>query len=154
TYMSPKDVRDDFRALLDDNNIQVVYEHRVGDVKKADGRITTVWFDLAPPDSTGRPAPRAEKENNIAVHAKMFIDASYEGDLMAKADVGYRTGRESADEYGESLAGVRPPIHTILIDPYREPGNEASGLLPLVVADHGKPVGSADEYTQAYNFRF
>lgn len=153
-YMSPKDLQDDFKLLLANHGIDVIYGHRVADVTNKEGRIETVWFDLAPPDSTGRPAFEAVKGKNMAVTADVFIDASYEGDLMAKAGVGYRTGRESADKYDESLAGVRPPVHAIPIDPYREPGNENSGLLPLVIADHGKPVGAADEYTQAYNFRF
>ncbi|WP_177195245.1 FAD-dependent oxidoreductase [Parapedobacter indicus] len=154
SYMSPKVLQDDFRKLLTAHQIPIVYEHRVSEVEKDAARINRVWFDLAPPDSTGCPIPTPTQKRNLLVRAKIFIDASYEGDLMAEAGVSYRTGRESSDAFGESLAGVRPPIHLAPIDPYKIPGDETSGLLPLVVADHGKPVGSADPYTQAYNFRF
>jgi hypothetical protein len=84
------------------------------------------------------------------VEAAVFIDASYEGDLMALAGVPYRTGRESQDAFGEDLAGVRPVTNWTPIDPYDSKG----GLLPLVEEDHGRPVGAADDYTQAYNYRF
>lgn len=154
SYMSPKVLQDDFKKLLAAHQIPIVYEHRISVVEKEAARINRVWFDLAPPDSTGCPIPNPTQKRDLVVRAKIFIDASYEGDLMAKAGIGYRTGRESSDAFGESLAGVRPPIHLALIDPYKHPGDETSGLLPLVIADHGKPVGSADPYTQAYNFRF
>lgn len=152
--MSPKTLREDFKKLLEESGVEVVYEHRVSEVKTNNGKIEEVSFDLASPDHTGVPAATATKKNNLLVRAKLFIDASYEGDLMAEAGVEFRTGRESAQEFGESLAGVRPAIHAIPIDPYVIPGNESSGLLSLVVEDHEKEVGSADEYTQAYNFRF
>lgn len=154
TYMSPKQLREDFQNLLEEHGIELIYEHRVSSVEKRNGVIEAAYFDLAPPDSTGLPTLTAEKKRNLAVKAKIFIDASYEGDLMAASGVTYRTGREPESEFNESLAGVRPPIHVIPIDPYVVPGDESSGLLPLVVADHQKPIGSGDEYTQAYNFRF
>jgi hypothetical protein len=90
----------------------------------------------------------------LEVKSRIFIDASYEGDLMARAGVSFRTGRESILDYGETLAGVRPLDHYTPIDPFVEPGNPGSGLLKWVEPDHGKPVGSGDRYTQAYNFRF
>ena len=70
------------------------------------------------------------------------------------AGVKYAIGREPADKFNEKPAGVGEPTNWRPIDPYREPGNPASGLLPLVEADHGKPKGAGDDYTQAYNFRF
>lgn len=88
-----------------------------------------------------------------------FIDASYEGDLMAAAGVSYRVGRESATEYGERWAGVRtearhhkhffPPD----IDPYVVKGNPASGLLPRISADPPGEEGEGDDRIQAYCFR-
>lgn len=154
SYMSPKALREDFKKLLEEHNIEVIYEHRVSSVEKNGTQIVNAWFDLAPPDSTGCPTATAAIEQHVSVQAKIFIDASYDGDLMAMADISYLTGRESVTAFGESLAGVRQPIHITPIDPYQVAGDKNSGLLPLVVADHGKPLGSADEYTQAYNFRF
>ena len=89
---------------------------------------------------------------------KMFIDATYEGDLMAVAEVSYTTGRESNEKYDESLNGVQPDemvYHRFIknISPYIVPGDPSSGLLPHV---HGGPrgeKGSGDERVQAYCYR-
>ncbi|MFC3199826.1 FAD-dependent oxidoreductase [Parapedobacter deserti] len=154
TYMSPKVIQEDFKQLLADHKVTVVYEHRVAEVEKHSGKIERIWLDFAPPDATGCPIPLPQAKRSLAVNAKQFIDASYEGDLMAATGVSYRTGRESVAEFSESLAGVRPPAHIIPIDPYRIKGDKNSGLLPWVDADHKKEIGSADRYTQAYNYRF
>ncbi len=92
-------------------------------------------------------------EQGGVFEGKIFADCSYEGDLMAQAGVSYTWGREGADEYGESLAGVRgrTPKHqfTVDVDPY----DSAGKLLPHVHGKlEGKP-GSADKKVQAYNFR-
>jgi hypothetical protein len=91
--------------------------------------------------------------------ARVFIDATYEGDLMAAAGVSYHVGRESSDTYGESLNGVQAGVHHHLhyfrnkIDPYREPGNPASGLLPRISPDPVGEQGSGDHRVQAYCYR-
>ncbi|KAF4454250.1 hypothetical protein F53441_3250 [Fusarium austroafricanum] len=90
---------------------------------------------------------------------KMFIDASYEGDLMEAAGITYRTGRESIEDYGESNAGFRPGGTDGLskVDPYKKKGNKSSGLLEGVgreVKDAVSIKGKGDEYRlQSYNFR-
>lgn len=90
--------------------------------------------------------------------ARMFIDATYEGDLMAAAGVTYRVGREANAEYGETLNGVQTAnaIHhqfEHFVDPYVVPGDPASGLLPRI-HDGGPGVeGEADTRLQAYNYR-
>ena len=69
------------------------------------------------------------------VRGRMFIDATYEGDLMALAGVSYHVGREANETYGETLNGVQTK-HAIFhqfvksVDPYLKPGDPASGLLP------------------------
>jgi hypothetical protein len=87
----------------------------------------------------------------------MFIDATYEGDLMAKAGVSYTVGREANARYHETLNGVRAktPQHQfrVPVDPYVKPGDPSSGLLPLVQADEGAQPGQGDGCVQAYNFR-
>ncbi|MCD7107725.1 FAD-dependent oxidoreductase [Rhizobium sp. DKSPLA3] len=91
--------------------------------------------------------------------ATVFIDASYEGDLMFKAAVDTMVGRESRKKYGESAAGVqrlaRPLVANkqILVDPYVIPGNSQSGLLPGVIGVGQKPLGSADTSMMAFNYR-
>lgn len=85
--------------------------------------------------------------------AKEFIDASYEGDLMAQSGVSYTWGRESSGTYGESLAGVFVNSVVYRCDPYVIPGNSASGLLPLIQSGTPAVAGTGDNKMQTYNFR-
>ncbi|WP_129714921.1 FAD-dependent oxidoreductase [Pedobacter sp. SYP-B3415] len=91
--------------------------------------------------------------------AKMFIDATYEGDLMASAGVGYHIGREANTEYGEQWNGVQTGVFQhghhfkTKISPYRTEGDANSGLLPGVSAEKPAPNGSTDRKLQAYCFR-
>ena len=89
---------------------------------------------------------------------RMFMDATYEGDLMAAAGVSYTTGREANSQYGETLNGVqteraRSHQFTNHVDPYVVPGDPSSGLLPRVHDDGPGQEGQADRKIQAYNFR-
>jgi len=152
--LSPDSIRIDFQKLLDQHGIRVIFDHRIAGCEMRDATITAATFDLAPFDELGCPAPEATTRDALHVAAKVFIDASYEGDLMARAGVSYRVGREAESEFNEPHAGVQPPMEITPIDPFVEPGNVESGLLKWVEHDHGKPVGSADGYTQAYNYRY
>ena len=93
---------------------------------------------------------------------KMFIDATYEGDLMAAAGVSTTVGREATGTYGEKWNGVQTGVlhhgHNFAatkkaVDPYVVPGNPASGLLPRVSKDDPGQYGAADKKVQAYCFR-
>ena len=89
---------------------------------------------------------------------KIFIDATYEGDLMATAGISYTIGRESNQTYGETLNGVQKANavkHQFKFDvsPYKIPGDPASGLLPNVHGDDPGTDGEADKRLQAYNYR-
>lgn len=87
-------------------------------------------------------------ENGLRIRAKVFIDASYEGDLMAQAGVSYVTGRESVDKYGETLAGIRN--HGMIKgSAYLEDGN----LIPKVAPALYGEFGEGDNRTQAYCYR-
>lgn len=86
-------------------------------------------------------------------HAREFIDATYEGDLMAQSGVSYTWGRESSSTYGESLAGVFVNSVQYPCDPYVIPGNSASGLLPLIQTNAPGTAGQGDQRVQCYNFR-
>lgn len=99
-----------------------------------------------------------ESKNGRRFEGAMFIDATYEGDLMAEAGVSFATGREANGQYGETLNGVQlrnTTNHqfTLDIDPYRVPGDPASGLVPRISGDKAGPHGSADKKIQAYTFR-
>jgi hypothetical protein len=92
-------------------------------------------------------------EDGATYKARMFSDSTYEGDLMAQAGVEYTWGRESAAQYGESLAGVREhtPLHQFL-DQVR--ARDANGKLLPEISDGPKgEKGSADRKVQSYNFR-
>lgn len=93
---------------------------------------------------------------------RMFIDATYEGDLMAAAGVDYHVGRESMQQYGEQWAGVQTGVlhhrhhFGVLktgISPYVVPGDPSSGVLPRVSTEPPGEYGSADKKVQAYCFR-
>lgn len=152
-YNDPQ-YREVFRGLVKKYRIQVIYEHRLASVQKEGTSIRSIVLDHAPPDAVGCPAAAATKTNAMTISAKVFIDCSYEGDLMAKAGVSYTWGRESRDEYGESLAGVRPNLAVYDIDPYVTPGEPKSGLLPFVQDMKPQPEGSADRLTMGYGFRW
>jgi hypothetical protein len=97
--------------------------------------------------------------NGSSYKGKMFIDATYEGDLMAAAGVSYTVGRESNDIYGEQWNGVQTGVfqhrHYFMqpVDPYKIPGNPASGLLPEISAEPPGLKGTGDKKLQAYCFR-
>lgn len=92
-------------------------------------------------------------EDGTAWKGKVFVDATYEGDLMAAAGVSYTWGRESIAKYGESLAGVRAetPMHQFKfkLSAYGPDGK----LLPEISAGPLAPPGSADHEVQSCNFR-
>lgn len=94
--------------------------------------------------------------------AKMFIDATYEGDLMAAAGVDFHVGRESTRTYGEKWNGVQTGVlhhrHHFgavktPISPYVVPGDPKSGILPRISAEPPGNYGDGDKKVQAYCFR-
>ncbi|MBX2815474.1 MAG: FAD-dependent oxidoreductase [Saprospiraceae bacterium] len=108
--------------------------------------------------------------NGIIYRGHHFIDATYEGDLMAAAGVSYRIGREANREWKETLNGVHVklkdttisglPAHNAMnhnfvdgVDPYLVPGDPTSGLLPYINADGPGEPGAGDHHLQAYCFR-
>jgi hypothetical protein len=93
---------------------------------------------------------------------KMFIDATYEGDLMAAAGVDYHVGREATSVYGEQWNGIQTGIlhhkhhFGVLkekISPYVVPGDPKSGVLPRVSAEPPGEYGQGDKRVQAYCYR-
>ena len=90
---------------------------------------------------------------------KVFIDATYEGDLMAAAGVKYTIGRESASTYNEKWNGVQAGVYhhghyfKDKIDPYKIPGDPKSGLLPRISPEPVAENGTGDKKIQAYCYR-
>lgn len=127
-----------FEDMLREAGVTVLKKHRLREktgVKKDGTRIAEITM-----------------ENGAQFQAKVFADATYEGDLMAQAGVSYTWGREGIDQFGESLAGVRTdtPMHQFTVKiPARENGELLPEISPRPLAKHG----SADKAVQAYNFR-
>lgn len=151
---TPPAIRADYEAWLKEEGIPVLRQHRVAKVDKEDTKVTHLHLEFSPPDEFGIPPAKGTPAPDKTIQAKVFIDASYEGDLMAASGVKYATGREPSSAFHEKPAGVGPPTNWKPISPYVIPGDPKSGLLPLVDADHGKALGEGDDYTQAYNYRF
>lgn len=93
---------------------------------------------------------------------RMFIDATYEGDLLASAGVDFTVGRESRAQYGEEWNGIQTGVlhhghHFGAVDqpisPYWIPGDPSSGLLPRISPDPPGEYGEADHRVQAYCYR-
>lgn len=133
--------------------IRVITDHRLSSVQKSGSTIREAMFEFAPPDEDGIPLPQRKTDNMTKVKAKIFIDASYEGDLLAQSGVSYRVGKEGRKEYGESLAGVVISKKYPGVDPYVEKGNPESGLLSCIHPDPLGKEGDPSRFFMAYNFK-
>jgi hypothetical protein len=143
-----------FREMIEESGVEVLYGERIvrgGGVEK---ELRNIRNTLSARIS------RMRLESGKVVKAKMFIDASYEGDLMAEAGVSWRKDREGEIEYGEApLAGVlgpevvQPQQFDVFVDPYLEAGNPESGLLKGIQEGSLAEEGTGDDKLQAYCFR-
>ncbi len=132
-------------------------------VKEHDIKVVrNQWLDRTPGRGVvldGKRIGQIRTESGLVVKGKMFIDATYEGDLMAVAGVPYAVGREANAEYQETWNGIQ--VGTLHhkhwfknpVDPYVKPGDPASGLLPRISADPPGIKGEADKRIQAYCYR-
>ncbi len=145
-----------YKKMIDAEKIDLVYEEKLdrkNGVIKIGKRITEIRM------LSGK-----------SYKGKMFIDCTYEGDLMAAAGVSYTVGRESNKEYGETLNGVQANDYSITlrgtvsrnsshhnfidgVDPYIVKGDPSSGLLPFIVKGRPGIDGRGDKGIQAYCFR-
>jgi hypothetical protein len=137
-----------FEDLVREHGIEVhrgEWLNRTGGVRKNGARIAAITT------LSGR-----------SYAGRMFVDATYEGDLMAAAGVRYAVGREAQSTYGEKWNGVQTGVlhhrhhFGVLsagISPYVVPGDPKSGLLPRVSAEPPGDYGQADKRIQAYCYR-
>jgi hypothetical protein len=128
-----------FRDWLDEAGIQVVFDARLDRVVKDGRRITQLVT-----------------EHGQAFGARVFVDASYEGDVLPRAEVSYAIGREAITQYGERWAGRRPILpgqhnFSVAVSPFRN-GTDGE-LLPLIHRRPMVPEGEADGGVQSYCFR-
>ncbi|WP_282180346.1 FAD-dependent oxidoreductase [Maribacter stanieri] len=135
-----------FEDFIRENNITIHRDKwldREKGVKVANGKITSI----------------AMLDGTI-YKAKIFIDATYEGDLMAAAGVNYHVGREANSVYNEQWNGVQKGVYhhshnfqELNISPYIIPGDSTSGVLPRIATGRIGENGSGDNGVQAYNYR-
>ena len=141
---SPSAAEKLYREMLKEAGVEVLLRRCLVSVEKEGEQIVSMTMD------TGE-----------TVQAKVFVDATYEGDLFAAAGVSYYVGREPSATYGESLGGQWQMLSyrdvyqfcRLPISPYVEPGNSDSGLLPEISAEPAGKPGEGDFRVQAYNFR-
>lgn len=136
-----------FHQYIQAAKVEVWYNAALYQVKKQQGYITEI-------EVNDPLAPNPQKAKKI--QAKMFIDCTYEGDLLAKAGVSYFVGREANSIYNETYNGVQlREKHQFPdgIDPNKIPGKPESGLLWGISPAKLEPQGSGDKKVQAYNYR-
>lgn len=135
-----------FNAYMEQCDAEVVFGQVLLDVKKTGTDIKELVLQSV--DQLGIPS--------LSVQAKIYMDCTYEGDLMAKAGVSYHVGREANSVYGETLNGVQlMKGHQFPdgVDPYIIKGDPGSGLLWGIRDGELLPDGTGDKKVQAYNYR-
>jgi len=141
----PHVAEDLFKEYIKQANVNVLYNYRLASAKKQNGALQSITVE----SSTKAGQPRV-------INAKMFLDCTYEGDLMAKAGVSYTVGREDNKTYGETYNGFQLlDKHQFAdgVDPYKIPGKPQSGLLWGISTADVLPNGTGNKQVQAYNFR-
>ena len=134
-----------FEGFVSENNLEIhrnEWLDRQTGVKKENGKIIQI-----------------KTLSGNTYSGKIFMDATYEGDLMAAAGVSYHVGRESNATYGEKWNGIQVGVYQHKhyfkenISPYIIPDDPSSGLLPEISADPPGENGEGDDKLQAYTYR-
>lgn len=135
-----------FEKFVKDHKIKILRDkwlNRENGVAVIDGKITSITM-----------------LDGEVYKGKIFVDATYEGDLMAAAGVNYHVGREANSVYGEEWNGVQKGkyhhshnFQQLNISPYVIPGDPTSGVLPRISTEDPGENGEGDHRVQAYNYR-
>jgi hypothetical protein len=129
-----------------------VYDEMLGEAKVTVFRNTRLKERNGVKNKEGR-ILELRMESGERFSARVYLDCTYEGDLMAQAAVPYTYGRESQSEYYESLAGVRPKDRNHQFDVKVSSTDSSGRLLPEINMGLRGEIGNADRKVQAYNFR-
>jgi hypothetical protein len=119
------------QAMLSEAGVKVITRARIRSVSKQGtriGKLVTSGGDF---------------------EARVFIDGTYEGDLMAASGVNWTIGREGRDEFGESYAGKQYPKPKIDVSGLDNEGQ----LLPLITAKDAGHDEAGDKNVMVYSFR-
>lgn len=141
----PHVAEDLFKEYVKRADVNVLYAYRLVSATKQNGLIQTITLE-----------PSSGSAGTRVIKAKMFLDCTYEGDLLAKSGVSYTVGREDNKKYGETYNGVQLlDKHQFAdgVDPYKIPGKPESGLCWGISPAALQPIGSGNKQVQTYNFR-
>ena len=119
------------KQMLDEAGVKVLTKRQLKAVEKNGATITSLVT------------------TNGIFNAKIYVDGTYEGDLMASAGVDWTIGREGHAQYGESMAGKQYPKKNINIDGFDDNGK----LLPLVTTNDAGDATAGDKNVMTYSFR-
>ena len=173
-FFEPSAARKVFQSLINKYNITVVYGERIvrnregRTMRQSDGRMVASPGNVS--EGVVKKGTRITEiimESGAHFKGRYFIDATYEGDLMAGAGVSFTVGREGGNIYKESLNGVQTyqslsnssvptwSHHQFEsgINPYISPGEAKSGFLPQINSKGPGTEGSSDHRIQSYCFR-
>ncbi|MEO8416877.1 MAG: FAD-dependent oxidoreductase, partial [Ginsengibacter sp.] len=143
----PHVARQIFDDYVQSAGVTVMYQRRLVSVTTDAGLIKEITVE-----NSVNPG----KSSYAVIKATIYIDCSYEGDLMAKSGVSYMVGRESNSTYNETYNGVQlRDKHQFPdgIDPYKIPGVPGSGLVWGISDGKLAPDGTGDKKVQTYNIR-
>ncbi|WP_428655891.1 FAD-dependent oxidoreductase [Runella sp.] len=133
-----------FNDWVKEYKINVFLNHRLSENKKA-------------VQKNGTNIVQIQMENGNIFRGKVFIDATIEGDLLAKAGVSTTVGREANSKYNETLNGIRAVTDhaqfKVKVNPYRNPDDPKSGLIPMIQDEPLGTPGAGDKRLQAFCFR-
>lgn len=148
----PKVARKMFDRYIQEVKLPIIKNQRIGKVKKKKGTISSVQLHPT----------LGKTESTYEIIGKVFLDCTYEGDLLAIAGVPFMLGRENNSQFNETLNGYQLPTYQKQsgwhqfpdgVSPYITVGDPKSGLLYGISKDKPSATGSGDKRIQAYNFR-
>lgn len=131
-YFEPHIAEETFNEMMRESGVEIILNRHLTAVDKQNGMIKNITLD-----------------DGLAFRARYFIDATYEGDLMASSNVSYTYGREPVSQYNEPLAGIRLIDGPTAASPYDEEEN----LLPRFTEVSALTEGEGDKRVMNYNFR-
>ncbi len=144
-HFEPKIAEEVFNDYIIEAEVEVLYDYTVTGVRKKGTNLQTITLKDY---EHGKP--------QLVINAGIFVDCSYEGDLMALSGVSYTVGRESNSQYGETWNGVQISLDNQVpegIDPYVIRGDSTSGLIWGVSPEQVAETGSGENKVQAYCYR-
>ena len=153
-YFEPKVALATFKGFLSEvglkDSTDIWYEWRIVSAEKEGNEVKSITLE------NEELRMKNEESGLRTVRARIFMDCSYEGDLMARAGITYTVGREGKTKYGEPENGAQClNKHQFCdgVDPYVVPGDPSSGLLWGIMSDPMPANGTGDNHIQAYNYR-